>query len=289
MASEGFITLEEAQEWADRNNMDVLHGDVIVPCASTRAIASAIRSYNESAAIGEIRKAISPDQLAIIGKSSTPFAYKIIDAIKDRETPASEIKKMFFEDLQPIRGWTNDPEQMYTLLHFAARYGREDVARMAISEGCSAKDLTFTEKTPAHYATSNGASRGVFDAICSAEGGERTVRDALGEDEWNAYSTSKSWRSGEDLVEVSESFASALTKVALEEAKKKEESKRKREEEEEEEEIFECVICMDKPPDTIVHPCGHCVVCKSCSEKLRGTADKGRCVVCRRSIERIDE
>lgn len=50
-----------------------------------------------------------------------------------------------------------------------------------------------------------------------------------------------------------------------------------------------CCICFEKPPDTIVHPCLHCVVCAACSIRLRKTADKALCVQCRRPIGFIDE
>ena len=51
----------------------------------------------------------------------------------------------------------------------------------------------------------------------------------------------------------------------------------------------ECMICLDKTADTIVSPCGHCVVCKECSIGLRDTNDKNTCVRCRREITGISE
>lgn len=45
-----------------------------------------------------------------------------------------------------------------------------------------------------------------------------------------------------------------------------------------------CMICMDAPPDTLVLPCGHIVVCRSCSDQLRATRDARTCVRCRRPI-----
>ncbi|MHA1681304.1 MAG: RING finger protein [Promethearchaeota archaeon] len=56
-----------------------------------------------------------------------------------------------------------------------------------------------------------------------------------------------------------------------------------------EEEEFVCMICMDRPPSTCVHPCRHVVVCSACSIGLRATADKGKCVRCRISIESIED
>lgn len=54
-------------------------------------------------------------------------------------------------------------------------------------------------------------------------------------------------------------------------------------------EEYMCMICEAEPPTTIVHPCLCCVVCATCSKKLKATADKDRCVKCRRLIEFVDE
>lgn len=45
-----------------------------------------------------------------------------------------------------------------------------------------------------------------------------------------------------------------------------------------------CMICLDKPPSTLVLPCEHRVVCDDCSSKLDNTPDKKTCVQCRRVI-----
>lgn len=59
--------------------------------------------------------------------------------------------------------------------------------------------------------------------------------------------------------------------------------------EDEEAEEFLCMVCMAEPPDTIVHPCMHCVVCRACSVKLRASNDARVCLRCRQRIERVDE
>jgi hypothetical protein len=46
----------------------------------------------------------------------------------------------------------------------------------------------------------------------------------------------------------------------------------------------ECMICLDRPPDTTVAPCLHSVVCADCSPQLEGTADAKICCQCRRPI-----
>lgn len=50
-----------------------------------------------------------------------------------------------------------------------------------------------------------------------------------------------------------------------------------------------CCICMNEMADTIVEPCGHCVVCRKCSVGLRSTASARTCVRCRAPIVAIDE
>ena len=50
-----------------------------------------------------------------------------------------------------------------------------------------------------------------------------------------------------------------------------------------------CMICLDKPSDTMVLPCEHTVVCKECSIKLRETHDAKICVRCRREITHVLE
>ena len=49
----------------------------------------------------------------------------------------------------------------------------------------------------------------------------------------------------------------------------------------------ECMICLDAKPDTMVLPCGHCVVCKKCSPELQKTADAKICVKCRCPITHV--
>ncbi len=48
-----------------------------------------------------------------------------------------------------------------------------------------------------------------------------------------------------------------------------------------------CMICLEAPADTLVLPCGHQVVCATCSARLANTPDKHTCVRCRREIKEI--
>jgi len=53
--------------------------------------------------------------------------------------------------------------------------------------------------------------------------------------------------------------------------------------------IEECMICLDKRPNTLVLPCMHQVVCKTCSDKLKTTNDRRTCVRCRRPLTDVME
>ena len=70
-----------------------------------------------------------------------------------------------------------------------------------------------------------------------------------------------------------------------EKRKKKGKKGRRREEKIEEEDV--CMICLVNPPNTMVLPCEHCVVCKECSIQLKNTNDRKICVRCRRPITNI--
>lgn len=50
-----------------------------------------------------------------------------------------------------------------------------------------------------------------------------------------------------------------------------------------------CYVCFQRPPTTTVWPCGHHVVCRECSHRLRRTNDHHTCIQCRRHIEQIIE
>lgn len=45
-----------------------------------------------------------------------------------------------------------------------------------------------------------------------------------------------------------------------------------------------CFICLDKPADTLVLPCMHSCVCRTCSALLKASNDANVCVQCRRPI-----
>ena len=51
--------------------------------------------------------------------------------------------------------WTNDDEQLYTILHFAARYDRIDVLEYGLFNGCNVNSLTCMESNPLHYMNIN--------------------------------------------------------------------------------------------------------------------------------------
>lgn len=50
-----------------------------------------------------------------------------------------------------------------------------------------------------------------------------------------------------------------------------------------------CLVCFSNPPQTLVLPCGHCVVCKGCSDKLAksDSAYNLKCIQCTQPITTI--
>ena len=50
-----------------------------------------------------------------------------------------------------------------------------------------------------------------------------------------------------------------------------------------------CCVCLVNLPNTLVIPCGHCVVCKECSDKLKETTNSKTCVYCKTQITSIFE
>lgn len=47
----------------------------------------------------------------------------------------------------------------------------------------------------------------------------------------------------------------------------------------------ECVICCDKPKDTLLAPCGHVATCLECAQTLQRR--KQNCPICRGYIDRV--
>lgn len=49
----------------------------------------------------------------------------------------------------------------------------------------------------------------------------------------------------------------------------------------------ECMICLSELPNTMVLPCGHIIVCETCSRQLEKTNNALICVKCRQPIDEI--
>lgn len=45
----------------------------------------------------------------------------------------------------------------------------------------------------------------------------------------------------------------------------------------------ECCICLDQPPDVILDPCGHIVVCRTCTLRMWGSSARV-CPKCQRAV-----
>lgn len=47
----------------------------------------------------------------------------------------------------------------------------------------------------------------------------------------------------------------------------------------------DCVVCLDKPKDTVILPCRHMCMCSECAQAVRG--QRGACPVCRGPIDKL--
>lgn len=279
-------SLEKAAAYAEEHDVDVVVDGAVVPCPSTLGILEAFQAQREKDIRERVANSYVAGKLATIGKPVSDFCVAIVTAVKDREKSAAEVASAFGD--VSIGTWINDPEQKYGLLHFAARYDRADVAEMAVREGCSLSALTCTDRTPADYAVECGASRATLDALAATPEGATALTDALGPEKFFAFSRDSRWKPPDAPV-LPAAFVSVVKSMAIEAAESAEEERRSKKARVDEDEPFECMICMDAAPTTIVYPCGHCVACSDCSVGLRATADKNVCVRCRRPIERIED
>lgn len=339
-----FSSFEKAQTYACENDIDVFVDGHLVMSPSTEAVFNAVKKYNEEKMRNIIDAKFGPNYLATLGEECTDLCDNVIDSLKNLESTVADFKKIF-EGIN-IAKWINSPSQKYTLLHFACRYNRADIVKLALDKGCSVEDKSFTGHYPAYYAINYNASREILDMLYKAPGGgDLIMRNELGPERFRSFKFNPIWTPNSPLVpeeflytikslvsrryqttsssshplkgdEILLHHPDAVRAINYETTSIHRKKPRVDEEEfssshllegcEESnqetvfvkdipretmilEEEFECMICMEQPPDTIVHPCGHCVVCKHCSLGLRKTADKDRCVKCRQIIEWIDE
>lgn len=51
----------------------------------------------------------------------------------------------------------------------------------------------------------------------------------------------------------------------------------------------ECLVCLDREPDTVVLPCYHRVVCRDCSQSLHHSIHDKKCILCQQTIVAVLE
>jgi hypothetical protein len=52
--------------------------------------------------------------------------------------------------------------------------------------------------------------------------------------------------------------------------------------------VDQCMVCMERPPQTVALPCGHKVVCEACSAALKVDPNNRRtCIICRQPIDDV--
>jgi len=49
----------------------------------------------------------------------------------------------------------------------------------------------------------------------------------------------------------------------------------------------QCNVCLDRPRETVLQPCGHVCLCLQCADRIRG--GENQCPVCRSRIEKVGQ
>jgi len=89
-------------------------------------------------------------------------------------------------------------------------------------------------------------------------------------------------------MQMSLKIGKSATPPAAETMDNDDDKKKSEEEKKEEEKAQECMVCMERPADTLVLPCLHKVACKQCSNDLtRDPNNSTLCIVCRQKIQLI--
>ena len=152
-------TLAHARRYTQENNRDfvfsdLLYNPVLYPCESTQSITSVIQEYNRTRqedAIATVFKKVGLDA-KVLAKKPSEVNHAVVTCIKSGASIDTLLECFEFYGIDPAT-WISDPEQSYTVLHYAARYNRLDVAQMCVEVwGCSVNATTVTNNNPLHYA-----------------------------------------------------------------------------------------------------------------------------------------
>lgn len=322
-------TLEKAAKYAKENDIDVVYNGELVAGPTTQGFFKAVDNYNDRIMQKGIQENVSTEELKIMGTPSDEFCSQVIGMLKDPKCTADDVEKLFegknVEDwtnspeqrysllhfacrynradcvkFALAKGcsvfsmtWKGNSPATYAINYNASR----EVLDMLYEVSENSKDLMEIEMGPEDFKkftfsptwtpTRDEVPGNFFTKLMHMA--TQTHQEGLDE---SSPPLPSSPREIIDLRDESK-LSTKAERVYLQSSSSKEKidgrEKKIPKNAPTDEEPFECMICMNAKPDTIVHPCGHCVVCKSCSEKLRDTADKERCVMCRQTIEWIEE
>lgn len=193
-------------------------------------------------------------------------------------------------------------------IHIASRYGAKTITAFLVKEKKVDVNVTsFSGKTPLHYCVGNGfEDKWIETCKILIDAGVKTdVRDNANRLPVQTIIPSESPSDTEihpflqDIIrklypllkDQFDEHAHSCIKELITQLNKKHckdptPSQQQQQQQQEEE---TCAICYENPPDTMVLPCEHNIVCKSCSKELRGTPNADKCVYCRQEITHILE
>ena len=152
-------TLAQARDYVHKHDRDFafqdLLGDyVMYPCSSTRGFYRAIEDHNEGVQKKAIHQTMQQTGVnpRVLAKRASEASQAVVACIKGG-ADLNTLQECFrFYGIDPAT-WINDHEQRYTVLHFAARYDRLDVAQACVEMWrCNVNALTHTRANALHYA-----------------------------------------------------------------------------------------------------------------------------------------
>jgi hypothetical protein len=140
-----------------------------------------------------------------------------------------------------------------TPLHLACQESNKRVVELLLSAGADVHAVTLHLNTPLHYAAEAGHIR--YVEVLLSKGADPMVQNDAGERPMDRE----------------------CVKYVLE-AKRVEESKKYKPRE-----VGACIICEENEREYRFHPCGHFIVCSTCSEEMV-TRRQTKCPLCRATI-----
>ncbi|PRP87944.1 serine/threonine protein kinase [Planoprotostelium fungivorum] len=178
-----------------------------------------------------------------------------------------------------------------TPLHLATLNGHKNIIEILLDEGADPKITNFNGKTPADYARKRDLKK-VYEDFASGNVAEDDGQN--GPNVWQQRKNNVDSRLVEEFTSVGYKRADVLDVIFSLRTSDQDPNRsqimkelEKRKEEVKEEiavepmRVDECKVCLERPMDTVLIPCGHICVCHQCSSNM------GQCPMCRSVIQTV--